>query len=87
MEYKVKSIVRADMFGTKIEREYPMKEEERNKSKEKMKKTLSKIDKLYSKEMSYKSSNPIKKLLKSKNKSKVYLKTNRKPIDLMRAEW
>lgn len=80
MEYKVKSIVRADMFGTKIEREYPMKEEERKKRKEKM-------DKLYSKEMSYKSSNPIKKLLKSKNKSKVYLKTNRKPIDLMRAEW
>lgn len=87
MEYKVKSITRADIFGTKIIKEYPMDEEKKKIREEERKKAKEKLNKLYSKGVSYKSSNPIKKLLKSKNKSKVYIKTNRKPIDLMRAEW
>lgn len=84
MKYKIDKIVRADMFGTKVVTEYPERDKKR---KEKKEKTLKTIDKVYSKQISYKSSNPIKKLLKSKNQSKVYLKTNRKPINLMRAKW
>jgi len=56
VEYKVEKIVRPDTFGNKVVVEYPSKEE--RKIKNKSKKNLKKI--------TYKSNNPLRKLLKSK---------------------
>jgi len=72
VEYKVEKIVRPDTFGNKVVVEYPSKEE--RKIKNKSKKNLKKI--------TYKSNNPLRKLLKSKrSRIKIMVQKN-EPINL-----